>query len=237
MMSAREGIRAAPAQTGHLLPRLLLALTAVTGLVDAASYLALGHVFTANMTGNVVLLAFAAAGASGLSVSRSGAALAAFALGASMGGRIAARMADAPRHQWTGIAFAVEAGLLWASMAVASAAGGDLTHHLASLYETIAFTGLAMGIQYATVLKLRLPDVNPSVLTGTIAMLASGTHPRWTRGAASVAMMFAGAAVGTCFLRHSVALVFGLAGGISGACALAAWFGLPRTEQRPPVGG
>jgi hypothetical protein len=33
------------------LPPLLLALTAVTGLVDAASYLKLGHVFVANMTG------------------------------------------------------------------------------------------------------------------------------------------------------------------------------------------
>ena len=37
----------------------LLGLTAVTGVVDAASYLGLGHVFTANMTGNVVFLAFA----------------------------------------------------------------------------------------------------------------------------------------------------------------------------------
>ena len=239
-MSARQGDDAgpvgmtpAPAQTGHLLPRLLLALAAVTGLVDAASYLALGHVFTGNMTGNVVLLAFGAAGASGLSVSRSGTALAAFALGASMGGRIAARMADAPRHQRTGTAFAAEAGLLWGSMAVASAAGGDLTHHLASLYGTIALTGLAMGIRYATILKLEVRDVNPSVLTGTIAMLASGTHPRWTRGGASVAMMCAGAAAGTYLLRSSVALVFGLAGGISGACALAAWFGLRRTARAP----
>ena len=213
------------AQTGQLLARLLLVLTAVTGMVDAASYLALGHVFTANMTGNVVLLAFAAAGANGPSVSRSGAALAAFALGASMAGRIAAR-ADDSRHKWTGIAFGIEAGLLWASMAVVSAAGAELTHHFASLYGTIALTGLAMGIRYATVLELQLPDVNPSVLTGTIAMLASGTHPRWTRGAAAVAMMFAGAAVGTYLLRHSAAAVFGLAGGISAACALA-WFGLP----------
>src|SRR2546426_581442 len=46
---------------------LLLGLTVVTGLVDAVSYLALGHVFTANMTGNVVFLGFAAAGGRGLS--------------------------------------------------------------------------------------------------------------------------------------------------------------------------
>jgi len=58
-----------------LLPVLLLALTAVTGFVDAVSYLALGHVFTANMTGNVVFLGFAMAAAPGLSMARSGAAL------------------------------------------------------------------------------------------------------------------------------------------------------------------
>jgi len=200
-------------------------LAAVTGMVDAASYLALGHVFTSNMTGNVVLLAFAAVGANGPSVSRSAAALAAFALGASMPGRIAAR-ADVFRHKWTAITFGIEAGLLWASMAVVTAAGADLTHHLASLYGTIALSGLAMGIRYATVLKLRVPDVNPNVLTGTIGMLASGTHPRWSRGAASVAMMIAGASLGTYLLRHSVSLVFGLAGSISAAGALTAWFGL-----------
>ena len=48
-----------------LLPPLLVGLTAVTGLVDAFSYLVLGHVFVANMTGNVVFLAFALAGTAG----------------------------------------------------------------------------------------------------------------------------------------------------------------------------
>jgi uncharacterized membrane protein YoaK (UPF0700 family) len=50
------------------LPPLLILLTVVTGLVDAASYLSLGHVFVANMTGNVVFLGFALAGASGFSI-------------------------------------------------------------------------------------------------------------------------------------------------------------------------
>lgn len=49
------------------LPPLLVAMTLITGLVDAFSYLVLGHVFVANMTGNVVFLAFALAGASRLS--------------------------------------------------------------------------------------------------------------------------------------------------------------------------
>ena len=63
------------------LPPLLVAMTLVTGLVDAFSYLVLGHVFVANMTGNVVFLAFALAGASGFSILASLVALCSFVLG------------------------------------------------------------------------------------------------------------------------------------------------------------
>jgi hypothetical protein len=68
------------------LPPLLVVMTVVTGVVDAVSYLALGHVFVANMTGNVVFLGFALAGADGLSVPASLVALAAFLCGAAAGG-------------------------------------------------------------------------------------------------------------------------------------------------------
>src|ERR687889_579104 len=67
---------------------LLLALsllTLVTGLVDAACYLGLGRVFTANMTGNVVLLAFGAAGAQGLPVLAPTVSLLVFLVGATAG--------------------------------------------------------------------------------------------------------------------------------------------------------
>jgi hypothetical protein len=57
-------------KNGPLAP-LLLCLTVVTGMVDAFSYLVLGHVFVANMTGNVVFLAFALAGAHGFSLAAS----------------------------------------------------------------------------------------------------------------------------------------------------------------------
>jgi hypothetical protein len=40
----------------HPLTRALLVLTFTTGLVDAVSFLGLGHVFTTNMIGNIVLL-------------------------------------------------------------------------------------------------------------------------------------------------------------------------------------
>src|ERR1700754_4023372 len=71
-----------------ILPYALLGMTFVTGLIDAVSFLALGHVFTANMTGNIVLLAFASTGVSQVSFARSITALVGFLAGAAIGGRI-----------------------------------------------------------------------------------------------------------------------------------------------------
>ena len=73
------------------LPPVLISMTLVTGLVDAFSYLVLGHVFVANMTGNIVFLGFALAGAPGFSITASVAATLAFAAGALIGGRLGAR--------------------------------------------------------------------------------------------------------------------------------------------------
>ena len=72
--------------TEKVIPYALLGMTAVTGLVDAVSFLSLGRVFTANMTGNIVLLAFATAHVSGLSIARSLTALLGFLVGALLGG-------------------------------------------------------------------------------------------------------------------------------------------------------
>src|SRR5919112_1878008 len=108
------------------LPLLLLALTAVAGLVDAVSYLGLGHIFTANMTGNVVFLGFAVAGAQGLSVARSFTALVAFLAGAVIGGRLAARMSTGPEHHWTRVAFGGEAALLLVSAVLAIGSGSSI---------------------------------------------------------------------------------------------------------------
>src|SRR5882672_6618422 len=96
----------------HTLPLLLHIATAITGLLDAISYLALGHVSTANMTGNVVFVAFAVAGVPGLSLTRSLAALVAFLIGALIGGRVATRLAELVRPNWIAIALSMESALL-----------------------------------------------------------------------------------------------------------------------------
>src|SRR5258707_4494530 len=72
--------------------RTLHVLTLVSGLVDGVCYLGLGRVFTANMTGNIVVLGFAAAGAPGFSVTATLTSLALFLVGAACASRIAARM-------------------------------------------------------------------------------------------------------------------------------------------------
>lgn len=208
-----------------ILPPVLLGLTVVTGLVDAVSYLGLGHVFTANMTGNVVLLAFALAGVHGLSVTRSVTALVAFFAGAVLGGRMAGRMNTGPRHRWTGAAFGVEAVLLLAAAAVALGAP-------TRVYPVIVLTGLAMGVRNAMVRKLAVSDLTTTVLTMTITGLAAdstfagGNNPGWARRTASVLTMFAGAAVGAWLLRYSLPLALVLGGAVSGVCAVAAFFGM-----------
>src|SRR5439155_9814039 len=98
---------AAPtASLRHPLPQTLLVLTFTTGIVDAVSFLGLGHVFTANMTGNVVLLGFGIAGAGGLPIAAPFASLGAYILGAVAGGRIARRVAK-ERLLATALAFEV----------------------------------------------------------------------------------------------------------------------------------
>ena len=79
------------------LPLLLLGLTVVTGLVDAFSYLRLGHVFVANMTGNVIFLGFALAGVGDISIVASLLAILAFAVGATHGRAVGCRASVAPR--------------------------------------------------------------------------------------------------------------------------------------------
>src|SRR5438445_10989013 len=98
-------MKAPPSSPDSVPPYILLGMTATTGIVDAVSLLALGHVFTANMTGNVVFLGFALAGAPEFSISRSSVALIFFLLGAAGGGRWSTRMSSRPLPRWAGGAF------------------------------------------------------------------------------------------------------------------------------------
>src|SRR3954454_10167075 len=74
------------------LPILRLVMTATTGLVAAVSVLGLGRVFVANMTGDIVFLGFAVAGAPGFALAAALAALGGFLVGAwAVGALVSAR--------------------------------------------------------------------------------------------------------------------------------------------------
>jgi uncharacterized membrane protein YoaK (UPF0700 family) len=207
---------APPAEDPHgPLSPLLLGLTIVTGLIDAFSYLVLGHVFVANMTGNVVFLGFALAGAAGFSIPASLSALGAFCLGALAGGRLGTNL-SAHRGHLLSMASAVEAFLVGGSVAIAAIASHPGSS--ATRYLLIVLLGLAMGIQNAVARKLAVPDLTTTVLTLTITgivadgRLAGGAESKAGRRLLSVLAMFVGGVTGALLvLRVSRALGIGLA--------------------------
>ena len=210
-----------------IVPYVLLGMTAVTGLVDAVSFLSLGHVFTANMTGNIVLLAFASTGASQVSLAGSITALLGFLAGAAVGGRIMAGAAAALQLRAASSVFALE--IVFLVGATLAALGYSLVSspHFLLLYAMIAFTATAMGMRNAAVRRLAIPDLTTTVLTLTItglaadSSLARGTNPRLQRRIAAVVAMFAGAVLGSITLRHSVFMALAFSVVLSSLCSLA----------------
>jgi uncharacterized membrane protein YoaK (UPF0700 family) len=187
------------------LPPLLILLTLVTGIVDAVAYLRLGHVFVANMTGNVVFLGFAAGGASGFSVWGSLLALACFLPGGIAAGRLTSRLGDDRRRQLFAAA-TVEVVLCGIAVAVAAVGGRHLG--VASRYPLIALLALAMGVQNATARRLAVADLTTTVLTLTLTGIASdsrlggGSGAKTARRVLSVAAMLLGAFIGSLLLIH-----------------------------------
>src|ERR1700720_1033737 len=115
--------------TEKVIPYALLGMTAVTGLVDAVSFLSLGRVLTANRTGNVVILAFATARVPGLSIAYSLTALLSFLVGAIFGGRIMARAGADSQIRFAAQALVLE--VLFLSLASFCSIGyrSDLLRH------------------------------------------------------------------------------------------------------------
>jgi uncharacterized membrane protein YoaK (UPF0700 family) len=163
-------------------------------MVDAVTYLDLGHVFAANMTGNVVLLGFALVGANQTSVSAAATSLAAFLLGAALGGRLAGALEPRP-HRCVLTILGTEATLLTVAMLAMffrAALGDD---------AIVGVLALAMGLRTATVRRISIPDLTTTVLTLMLTGLAadtqlpgSGLGAMWRRLAAVLAMLLGAAA-------------------------------------------
>jgi uncharacterized membrane protein YoaK (UPF0700 family) len=187
----------------------LVGLTFATGLVDAVSYLGLGHVFAANMTGNIVLLGFAVAGAGGFTAGPSLVALGCFMLGAAAGGRLA-RALESRRARWLAIALGCEvaATVLAACAAIGLSAGSGSDRR----FVVIGLLAGGMGVRNATVRRLAVPELTTTVLTMTITGLAAdsqlGAHERQrlARRIAAVLAMLAGAAAGGLMTKSGLLL-------------------------------
>src|SRR5882757_2075384 len=222
--------------TEKVLPYALLGMTAVTGLVDAVSFLSLGRVFTANMTGNIVLLAFAAAHVPGLSIARSLTALLGFLVGAILGGRVMARASADSQIRFAAQAFFLEVAFLFAASFCGIGYRGDLLEHAFQPFALIALTALAMGTRNAAVRKLAIPDLTTTVLTLTItgigadSSIANGNNPRLARRVESVVAMFLGSAMGTVIIHYSISAALWLGTAISALCS-AALFRALRTRD------
>ena len=201
----------------------LAALTVVSGFVDAVSFLGLGHVFTSNMTGNVVLLGFAAAGAPGFSMGASLCALGAFVVGAVAGGRLARRIR--PLRNLLLVAMVIEVACTAVATVVAGvvpAVGSGWPR-----YTIIALLAAAVGQRNAAVHRLGVPDMSTTVLTTALtglvsnSSLAGGTNPHARLARTTILCMFGGALVGAVLLLHAGATwSLGVATGIVAVTAV-----------------
>lgn len=185
------------------LPRLLLLLTVVTGVVDAFSYLALGHVLVANMTGNVVFSGFALAGAPGFVWWALLLAVVTFLIGAAFGGSLRKRLGeDRRKHLLTSTV--IELVCVAAALAVVIAA--PVPYRSWILSTLIVLLGIGMGLQNATARALAVPDLTTTVLTltltGIAADAASGHGSKAGRRLVPVLAMFLGALAGAALVVH-----------------------------------
>jgi len=181
--------------------RLLVALTFAAGCVDALSYLGLGGVFTANMTGNAVLLGLAIGQAEELRALHSTVALAFFVVGVGLGSRLVGPAREAivwsPR-----ITRGLVAELVLLAMLAASWWGAGARPTGLILDVLLALSAMAMGVQSAVARRCAVSGVSTTYITGTLTGLMAelagltGVPQDWARLVAVLGALVAGAVVG-----------------------------------------
>jgi uncharacterized membrane protein YoaK (UPF0700 family) len=213
----RSGLRRAFLDERHgPLPALLLALTMLAGVLDATTILRLGHVFVATMTGNLVFIGLAAAGAHGFSVAVSALALVGFVIGVLIGGRVC-QAARSHRGLALRNTLRVKLGMASAVAIIAIITG---PHFSSAATDTmVLLLSMSMGAQLATIRYLKVPDLLTVVLTMTITGAVLEHQRGWRdpamlrRGLALLALSL-GALSGALLVLNvgvAAALSFGLA--------------------------
>jgi len=224
----KKRLRANPAAL-HL--GLMLALTFSTGVIDAVGYLGLDRVFTGNMTGNVVILGMAIAGADDLPIVGPVIALVLFMLGALVAGRTLRPVAAG----WSG-----RSTVLFALVGVVILAAAVPLLVLENPAEPVKLAvtgalGLAMGMQAGAARHIGVKDVTTVVVTSTLVGLAfdskfaQGTGQPWKRRAGAVLLIGLGAFTGALLLNVHIGVGMAVAAVITLVCALLGHIGRPRT--------
>jgi uncharacterized membrane protein YoaK (UPF0700 family) len=211
----------------------LLLLTFSTGIVDAISVLVLGHVFVANMTGNVIFLGFWFAPHTVVDMTAAVVAFVSFVTGAVLGGRLA-RHLDSDVRRWLTVALGIEV-LMLATLSILSGTG-VLDYHDNTKLILIAGLAVTFGIQAATARQFGIQELSTTVLTTTIvgigfdSRLAGGTGHRERLRYSVVLTMCAGALVGATLTRWFVAPVIAIAAVVVAAAAAIFRFGPSRQD-------
>jgi uncharacterized membrane protein YoaK (UPF0700 family) len=212
----------------------LLLLTFSTGIVDAISVLVLGHVFVANMTGNVIFLGFWFAPHTVVDMTAALVAFVSFVTGAVVGGRLS-RHLDGNVRRWLTVALGVEVVLL-TTLSILSGAG-VLDYHNNTKLILIAGLAVTFGSQAATARQFGIQELSTTVLTTTIvgigfdSRVAGGTGHREKLRYSVVLTMCGGALVGATLTRWFVAPVIGLSAVVVALAAAVFRFGPRRAEE------
>ncbi|HEY6402754.1 MAG TPA: YoaK family protein [Blastocatellia bacterium] len=187
---------------------LLIILTVSSGATDAISYLALGKVFTAFMTANVVFLGLRTASAGDFNAVRIAIALAAFSAGCFLSTLIVKPSRGSgvwPRRVTIALGVAAIAQAVFLSVWVATDGwpSNGFTNALVVMW------GLAMGMQTAAVFSLGLRGVFTTAATATLVVLVSDVADRPQSAtenrllAGVLISLFVGAAAGSLLLKHA----------------------------------
>ena len=222
----------------------MLALTFSTGVVDAVGYLGLDRVFVGNMTGNVVVLGMAVAGAEDLPVLGPALAFLAFLAGAALGGRVLRGQPAAWTARTTVLLSSV--GVVVAGCAITLLA---LDVHPASsdhpgprwLLTVTCLLAAAMGVQAGVARTLAVKDVTTVVVTSTMTALAAESTlgagsggTAWRRRAGAIVLIALGALAGAGLLRVHLGAGLGLAALIVLGTAVGGHLAARRREHATP---
>jgi uncharacterized membrane protein YoaK (UPF0700 family) len=206
----------------------LLLLTFATGLADSISFLVLGHVFVANMTGNVIFLGFWLAPKSSIDLTAVVVVMPAFVSATILGGRLMRHFGEQTRR-WITTVLGTEIVLLVAMSLLAGT--GVLRYHDNTKLILIGMLTMTFGLQHSTARQFGIRELTTTVLTSTIvglgvdSRLAGGTGAREKLRFSVVLTMCAGALVGATMSRFVVAPVFALTAAVVATSMLIFRFG------------